>query len=78
MSDNQLGVLLEDIQSKLQALAEAISVIQQDISEIKIQIAPIPKMAADIEAIKAVQVDQGQHLRYHETYLVSQGMPARA
>ena len=78
MQDNHVGVLLEDIQGKLQGLAESMSVMQQDIATMKPQVALIPQIAADVQTLKAVQTDQGQELRDHEDYLKSQGMPSRA
>jgi len=78
MQDNHVGVLLEDIQDKLQGLAESMSVMQQDITAMKPQVALIPQIDANVQTVKAVQVDQGRQLRHHEDYLLGKGMPSRA
>lgn len=78
MADNYTDVLLEDIQDKLLGVAEAMSLMHDDIKVMKPQVALIPRMAADIETLKAVQTDQGREIRHIEKYLTSQGMPARA
>ena len=89
MQDNHTGVLLEDIQDKLQLLLEVVSPIARDVAEMKPQVA---QLTADMKIVKAVQKDQGRDLKqvnsrlghvenklgHMEDYLVMQGMPQRA
>jgi len=78
MSDNQLGVLLEDIQDKLQRLAETVSVMRQDISEMKPQLAKIDQNTSDLGAMKAAVRDHAHLLQNHEQRLQVLEMPKRA
>lgn len=63
-ANNYLGVILEDIQSKLQMIAEtlaplpgAVSQLQTDVTEIK----------SDLKVLKAVVTDHSEHINNHET-----------
>ena len=78
MQDDHVGVLLEDIQSKLQGLAESASVLARDMHEVKQTIAPIPQMASDIAAMKAALTDHSTQLADHENRLQTLEMPSRA
>lgn len=78
MKDSQVAVLLEKVDGKLQSLAESVSVLAQDIAEIKPQVARISDMAVDIKVIKIVQAEQSRDIRHMEQYLSTQVMPARA
>jgi len=69
MSDNRTDLLLEDIQSKVQLLVEATSVLAQDMHAVKQSVARIPEMADDIKVLKAVQKEQGKELREHSRIL---------
>lgn len=64
MNDNSVGVLLEDVQDKLQRLAESISNVHHDIQYLKTTTAKIPELADDVRVIKAAVTDQSR--QYNE------------
>ena len=57
------GAVLEDINEKLQRLAEGVFALVEDNREIKKVIADLPEMKDDIKAIKAAVTDQTRDLQ---------------
>lgn len=78
MSDDRVAVLLEDIQGKLTSLADSVSVLAQDMHDVKQTIAPIPQMAGDIAVMNKVLTNHSRQLNDHETRLQALEMPGRA
>jgi len=78
MHDNQVAVLLEDIQGKLQSLTESVSILARDMTEVKATIHVIPEMIDDMRAIKLVIRDYEGQLQDHKQRINKLEMPARA
>jgi len=62
-------VLLEDIDDKLQHLAEGMSLLQTDVAQVKKGVARLSELPADIKTIKAAVTDQSRQLRRHDQIL---------
>ncbi|HUD07182.1 MAG TPA: hypothetical protein VMR34_04820 [Candidatus Saccharimonadales bacterium] len=71
MKKDHLEVLLEDIDGKMQALAEGMSLLQADSREIKKSVAHISKIEDDIKAIKAAVTDHNRVLDDHGVRITS-------
>jgi len=78
MQSGQLGVILEDMQDKLQSLVESMSNMNQRLITMNRSIDLIPEMADDIKAIKAVMREHEGQLDNHEQRIAKLEMPARA
>jgi hypothetical protein len=63
MHDNHTDVLLEDINSKLERLAEAMGAFRDDVTSLKGTAAPIPTIQRDVQTIKAVVTDQSKAVK---------------
>jgi uncharacterized protein (UPF0335 family) len=61
--DDYTGVLLEDIQSQIKRLAEAMADVPQDVRLLKEDMAEVK---ADIKVIKAVVTDHDKELNDHQ------------
>lgn len=82
MKDDYTAVLLENIDSKIDTLAEVMGVLAQDVLGMKPKLEVV---AQDVKTLKALQTAQGHELRAMnerlgnvEDYLAMQGMPQRA
>jgi len=71
MKKDHLGVLLEDIDDKMQHLAEGMSLLQDGMKELKNKVSDIPEMKGDIKAIKAAVTDHSGTLKGHEVRITS-------
>lgn len=69
MSDRD-GVLREDLESKVDALAESVSVLQDDVATIKQTNAQILEIVRDLYPIRSVATDHTDILKDHEARLV--------
>ncbi|HEX7368259.1 MAG TPA: hypothetical protein VF261_01215 [Candidatus Saccharimonadales bacterium] len=78
MKDAQVTVLLENIDDKLESLAEVVDSIHERLVNVEQKVEAIPQIVDNIKTIKAVQTDQGREIRHIERYLTTQGMPSRA
>lgn len=63
MKDNDFGVLLEDIDDKLQRAAEGIATIHADIRQLKTTTSAIPEIQTNVRTIKSVVTDQSRELK---------------
>lgn len=66
MSDreiNKLGVLIEDLQSQIQRLSEALSEVPETVRQTA---ADVEVIKTDIGVVKAVVTDQSRELADHE------------
>ena len=66
MRDSEVGALLENIESKLDRLAESIADVPADVRHLKTDVA---KLQEDVTAIKAAVTDQSGQLQRHEVEL---------
>ncbi|MGH7866364.1 MAG: hypothetical protein ACREP9_01760 [Candidatus Dormibacteraceae bacterium] len=71
MKKDHLEVLLEDIDDKMQRLAEGVSLIQDDMRVVKKDVSEIPEMKDDIKAIKAAVTDHSGELRDHKVRITA-------
>jgi hypothetical protein len=78
MQNSHLGVILEDIQDKLQSLAEAVSHMNQRLIKMDKSVDLIPEMAGNIKAIKLVARNHDMELKDHEQRIAKLEMPTRA
>jgi len=69
MTDHYEGVLLEDINDKLDRLAEAMGSVRDDVQRLTVSVAPIPAMQKDIVTIKAVLKEHSAILNDHTATL---------
>ena len=65
--DNHTGFLLEDIQNKLQQLAESLATVPLDVAELKVNVS---ELKSDVRVIKATVTDQSHHVQDHEDRLL--------
>lgn len=68
MNDDHTGIILEDIQSQLQRLAEAMAEVPSDVRELK---ESVENLSADMKTVKAVVTDQSKVLDNHDQRLTS-------
>lgn len=66
MKDNHFGVLLEDIQSKLEGIAEDVTGLHSKIDQVNTRLIKVEESANLIAAIKAAVTDQTHQLTDHE------------
>lgn len=65
MNDNQFGVILEDIDHKMDGVVEAVGQMRDEMKTLAKQ-EDLEEVKADIKIIKAVVTDQSKQLDSHE------------
>ena len=63
MKKVHLEVLVEDVNDKLQVLADGMSVLQDDMRQVKDELKAHEAVPGDIKAIKAAVTDQSRELK---------------
>lgn len=61
-----LGAKIEETNSNVKAILEIVVPMQQDVIQLKKEVAEIPMMQQDIKIIKAVVQDIGSQVKDHE------------
>lgn len=67
MKDDYVAVLLEDMNSKFDAVIESVSGLATDVKELKQLIPDVTELKSDVKVIKAAVTDQTTKLNDHET-----------
>jgi methyl-accepting chemotaxis protein len=62
MNDNQFGVLLEDMNSKMDGVVEAVGQVQDQVKTLPTMQSDIEEIKTDVKAIKAVVTDQDRRV----------------
>jgi phage-related minor tail protein len=71
MKDDHLAVLLKDMNSKFDAVTEAVTDLSSDVKELKKLIPDVAELKSDVKVIKAVVVDQSHQIRDHDSQISS-------
>ena len=66
----RLEIMFEDMQSKMQLMAEAISLLADDMREVKASVSLIPEMRADVSTIKHALTLHSRQLNNHDVRIL--------
>lgn len=66
MKKDHLQILVEDVNDKLKVLVEGISMLQDDMRQVKKSVTDISEVKTDIKIIKAAVTDQSRTINSHE------------
>jgi prefoldin subunit 5 len=66
MKKDHLQILVEDVNDKLKVLVEGISMLQDDMRQVKKSVTDIPEVKTDIKIIKAAVTDQSRTINNHD------------
>jgi len=66
MKKDHLQILVEDVNDKLKVLVEGISMLQDDMRQVKKSVTDIPEVKTDIKIIRAAVTDQSRTINSHD------------
>jgi len=71
MKDDHVTVIIEDMNSKFDAVIESVSGLTTDVKELKKIIPDVAELKDDVKVIRVAVTDQTKQLNDHETRITS-------